>query len=120
VFKGVYKLRVKDANGCIGESNPIEVTDPSLQDPASINTVTLQKDQIKIYPNPTESKVFIESPVVVRVTVKDVSGKTIIETQETKEIDLSKFADGVYLFMVSDKDGKELVKQQRVSKVTKK
>jgi hypothetical protein len=33
---------------------------------------------------------------------------------------LSKFADGVYLFMVSDKDGKELVKQQRVSKVTKK
>ena len=120
VFKGVYKLRVKDANGCIGESNPIEVTDPSLQDPASINTVTLQKDQIKIYPNPTDSKVFIESPISVMITVKDVSGKTVIESQETKEIDLSKFADGVYLFMVTDKDGKELVKQQRVSKVTKK
>jgi hypothetical protein len=120
VFKGVYKLRVKDANGCIGESNPIEVTDPSLQDPASINTVTLQKDQIKIYPNPTDSKVFIESPISVMITVKDVRGKTIIESQETKEIDLSKFADGVYLFMVSDKDGKELVKQQRVSKITRK
>jgi hypothetical protein len=120
VFKGVYKLRVKDANGCIGESNPIEVSDPSLQDPTSINTVTLQKDQIKIYPNPTDSKVFIESPISVMITVKDVRGKTIIESQETKEIDLSKFADGVYLFMVSDKEGKELVKQQRVSKITRK
>ena len=120
VFKGIYKLRVKDANGCIGESNPIEVSDPSLQDPASINTVTLQKDQIKIYPNPTDSKVFIESPISVMITVKDVRGKTIIESQETKEIDLSKFADGVYLFMVSDKEGKELVKQQRVSKITRK
>jgi hypothetical protein len=63
IYNGVYRLRVKDANGCEGESNPIEIADPSrLQDGTGINTVTLQKDQIKIYPNPTEAKVFIESP----------------------------------------------------------
>ena len=116
VSNGIYKLLVKDANGCEGESNPIEVIDNRL----SINGVTVQKDQIKIYPNPTESKVFIESPIAVMVTVKDVTGKTIIESQEVKEIDLSKYADGVYLFVVSDKEGNVLVKQQRVSKVTRK
>jgi len=116
IANGTYRLRVKDANGCEGESNPIEIIDNRL----SITGVTVQKDQIKIYPNPTESKVYIESPVAVMVEVKDVTGKTIIESQEVKEIDLSKFADGVYLFIVSDKDGNELVKQQRVSKITRK
>jgi hypothetical protein len=121
LYNGVYKLRVKDANGCEGESNPIEVSESGLQDhPASVTTVALQSEQIKIYPNPTESKVFIESPVSVMVKVKDVSGKTIYESQETKEVDLSKFADGVYLFSISDKTGNELIKQQRVSKITRK
>jgi len=120
LYNGIYKLRVKDANGCEGESNPIEVSESGLQDPASISTIALQSEQIKIYPNPTESKVYIESPVSVLVKVKDVSGKTIYEARETKEVDLSKFADGVYLFSISDKSGNELIKQQRVSKITRK
>lgn len=120
LYNGVYKLRVKDANGCEGESNPIEVSESGLQDdPTSVTTVALQSEQIKIYPNPTESKVYIESPVSVLVKVKDVSGKTIYESRETKEVDLSKFADGVYMFSISDKSGNELIKQQRVSKITR-
>jgi hypothetical protein len=112
---GIYKVRVKDGNGCEGTSNPIEIMEQGL----SIGNVGVQTEQIKIYPNPTESTVFIESPVNVLVSVKDVTGKTIYEARETKSVDLSKFADGVYLFSISDKDGVELIKQQRVTKYTK-
>jgi hypothetical protein len=115
-MNGIYQIRVKDGNGCEGLSNPIEVMENGL----SISSVGVQTDQIKIYPNPTESKVYIQSPVSVLVSVKDVTGKTIYEARETKEVDLSKYADGVYLFSISDKEGTELMKQQRVTKLSKK
>ena len=67
-----------------------------------------------------EKIVNIESPIEVQVSVKDVTGKTVYEAKLTKQVDLSKFADGVYLFTISDKEGNELIKQQRVTKFTSK
>lgn len=113
---GLYRVRVTSANNCVGESTPIEIIDQCL----SIANATVNADDVKIYPNPTQSKVFIESPQSVQVKVKDLAGKTIFEGQVVKEVDLSKFADGVYLFIISDKDGEELIKQQRVTKVSNK
>lgn len=110
---GNYKLRVKDANGCEGESNPIVVFENGL----GIDAVALEANQIKIYPNPTDGKVFIESPIILNIEVKDVTGKTVLNATEAKEIDLSKYADGIYLFVIRDKD--QLIKQQRVTKTSK-
>ena len=110
---GVYKLRVKDANGCDGESNPIEINENGL----SIDAIALEANQIKIYPNPTDGKVFIESPIALNIEVKDVTGKIVLPATEAKEIDLSKYADGIYLFVIRDKD--QLIKQQRVTKTSK-
>lgn len=110
---GYYRVRVTDGNGCQGESNPIEINENGL----GINTVALEASQIKIYPNPTNGKVFIESPITLNVEVKDVAGKTILNATESKEIDLSKYADGIYLFVIRDKD--QLIKQQRVTKTSK-
>lgn len=109
---GVYTLRVTDINGCEGESNPIEINENGL----SINNNVVVSDQIRIYPNPTEGKVFIESPVLLDVDVKDIAGKTIFTAIEAKQIDLSKYADGVYILVIRDKD--QLIKQQRVTKTT--
>lgn len=110
---GYYKVRVKDANGCEGESNPIEIYENGL----GINSAALEASQIRIYPNPTDGKVFIESPILLNIEVKDVAGKTVLNATETKEIDLSKYADGIYLFVIRDKD--QLIKQQRVTKTSK-
>jgi hypothetical protein len=110
---GIYKVRVRDGNGCEGVSNPIEILENGL----SISNTSLQNEQIRIYPNPTNGKVFIESSIMLNIEVKDVTGKTILSAKDAKEIDLSKFADGVYLFVISDKD--HLIKQQRVTKMTK-
>jgi hypothetical protein len=86
----------------------------------NIGNVSITSDNIKIYPNPTQSKVFIESPVAVTVKVTDIVGKVVVERQETKEVDLGKLADGVYLFTISDAEGNELIKQQRVTKISNK
>jgi hypothetical protein len=55
--------------------------------------------------------------VLFRSEVKDVTGKTVLQAAEVKEIDLSKYADGIYLFVIRDKD--QLIKQQRVTKTSK-
>jgi len=115
-LNGIYKVRVWGTNNCEGISAPIEINENGL----NVNSASLKSDQIRIYPNPTQSKVFIESPVSVKVSVKDVTGKEVLKSAETKEVDLSKYADGVYLFTISDASGNELIKQQRVTKFTNK
>lgn len=115
-LNGLYTVKVTGANNCEGESTPVEVNELGL----SIGNTSYANDQIKIYPNPTQSIVNIESPIEVQVSVKDVTGKTVYEAKLTKQVDLSKFADGVYMFTISDKEGNELIKQQRVTKFTSK
>lgn len=112
--KGTYTVTATDVNGCVGTSGPIEIMDDGLNIPGA------QTAEIRLYPNPTEARVFIESPVKVQVEVKDVTGKTVYQRSGETVIDLSKFADGVYLFLISDEQGGQLLKQQRINKVTAK
>lgn len=112
---GVYRLVVKDANGCEGESNPIEFTENEYPQLGIVSNAT-QKDEIRIYPNPSDGIVFIESPIGLDIEVKDATGKTIFNNKNVKEVDLSKYADGTYLFIISNKE--TVIKQQRVTKVS--
>lgn len=108
---GVYKVIVEDVNGCIGESGPIDINDATLSiEPTQVS------DMLRIYPNPTSGKVFIESSIDLQVEVKDLTGKTIIPLQRTKEIDLSNFADGIYLLQISNENN--LISQQKITKMS--
>lgn len=111
--KGIYKVRVTDANGCIGVSIPVEVNDTGLD----IHDIHTEAAEIKIYPNPTDGKITVESSVSLYIEVKDVTGKTIINSKEVKEIDLGKYPDGLYLLLLRDKE--QLLKQVRVTKVSR-
>ena len=57
--------------------------------------------QISLYPNPTVAEVHINSDEDLSVTVYDVLGKKILNTQE-KTIDLSGLQSGLYLFRITD------------------
>jgi hypothetical protein len=57
----------------------------------------------------------IESAVKVKVALRDVTGKVVLEASEVKEIDLGDVANGTYLLYISDMDGHLL----RAEKVTK-
>ncbi|MDI9319696.1 MAG: choice-of-anchor J domain-containing protein [Phycisphaerales bacterium] len=109
--KGLYRVIVTDANNCEGESLPIEMMDEVL----NVNNVNLEQN-VLVYPNPTNSKVFIESPVLLGVEVKDITGRTIIPLHNAKEIDLGKYADGIYLLYLSYEG--QLLKQQKITKNT--
>jgi hypothetical protein len=113
-LKGFYKVRVTGTNNCDGESTPIEAMDNWL----SIDNSSVASSEIKVFPNPTSGKVNIESPMPVQVQVKDLSGRVVVQGRETKEVDLSKLADGVYLFVILDKDGTQQISQQRVTKIS--
>lgn len=110
--KGLYKVYVEDANGCKGMSNPIEILDESL----SLDEISATDNQIRLYPNPTNGNVTIESPVVINIEVKDMTGKTILMQKNSKMVDLSNYPDGIYLFIISDND--KLINQQRVTKIS--
>ena len=110
--KGTYRLHVIDANGCVGISGPIEMNESGLG--IEINNTT---ELVRIYPNPTINKIFIESTEMLFVEIKDITGKTIIVNQQTKEVDLSQFADGIYILQLRDKD-QQFIKQHKISKVS--
>ena len=116
VYKGYYKVRVKDGNGCEGESNPIEITDPSLQDsPTGIGNVGMVNEQIKLYPNPSKGEFIIEiqDKMVHAIEVSDLSGRRLYSTSSNQDkisVDLSSFANGVYYVKVSSDKQQEVIK----------
>ena len=73
---------------------------------ASASGVTLQVPDlnafdIKLYPNPTISKVYINVQSDIEVKVYNMIGQMILKTQE-KSIDLSRLNSGLYIFKVKD------------------
>ena len=105
---GAYKVRVIDANGCEGTSNQWFINNVGI-------TSTAIGRSIHVYPNPTNGIVHIDATVKVKVILRDVTGKAVIEASNVKEIDLGDVANGMYLLYISDLDGR-LLKAEKVTK----
>ena len=88
--------------GIVGLPN-VGITNPALG------------NSIKVYPNPTTGVLNIDARVRVKVALRDVTGKALIEESDVKTIDMGDVANGVYLLYISDMDGHLL----RAEKVTK-
>lgn len=62
----------------------------------------------KIYPNPTNNKVVIESPYQIKsIKLTDINGRRIEAKQENNTIDLSKLANSMYIVQVETDSGLE-------------
>ena len=57
-------------------------------------------EEINIYPNPANSKIYIESKSVIEVKLFGLLGNEIITTKE-KEIDVSNLREGIYFIQVN-------------------
>jgi hypothetical protein len=108
---GMYRVVVIDVNGCTGMSDPIEMSGDGL----SIEEAGGQ-DQLLIFPNPSKGLVYIKGIVAPDVEVKDVTGKSIISLRAAREVDLSNYPDGLYIFILSSND--QLISQQRITKMS--
>jgi hypothetical protein len=70
----------------------------------------LPNDKIKVYPNPVKDELQISSnEALKKVTLKTIDGRVILETTESN-IDMSKFARGIYLIDVVSGDTRVLRK----------
>ncbi len=70
-----------------------------------LSVQTLRKSNFSLYPNPTDGKVALnmaDDSEILTITIGDISGKQIlkIDAKNTKEIDLTNFAQGMYLLKI--------------------
>ena len=108
---GTYVLYVVDSNGCAGFSNQIIITNVGISNPVLGNS-------IKIYPNPTTGVLNIDSKVAVNLSLRDASGKIVMEATNLKSIDLGDIANGTYLLFITDLKG-QLLRTERLTKHNK-
>jgi hypothetical protein len=105
---GAYRVRVTDANGCEGLSEILFMNNVGVAS-------TPVSRSIRIYPNPTNGIMHIDASVKIKVSLRDVTGKAVLEGSDVKEIDLGDVANGTYLLYVSTMDG-QLLKVEKVTK----
>ncbi len=122
---GSYTVRVSDIHGCQSVSPAFVLssytysthTSGSRFDTEETGSVinSVNNGDIKIYPNPTQSMVHIESAFPLRAVVSGMDGRTVIDKQQATDLDMSNLANGVYIIKLYDADG-ELVKLEKLVK----
>jgi hypothetical protein len=96
---GSYMVFVSDNNYCSAFSAAYDVSD------LAVGSVISSGETIRIYPNPATSVIHIESSQAVNVVISSVEGKTMINAQHAKDIDINELAAGVYMTRVYDLAG---------------
>jgi hypothetical protein len=71
---------------------------------------------VAIYPNPATNNITIDAPVLVKAIFTTADSKLVLETTNENDIDISNFANGLYIVTLYDTTGKrvytgKLVKQ---------
>ena len=113
---GLYFVIVENEQGCFGTSEEILVTVTSLSNPLA--------GQIHIYPNPVQTKLWVETNLDstgdVKITITDIYGKEMLyhnyytNGNTLIHLDLPELATGIYfvqLFHQSNKLTTKIVKQ---------
>lgn len=87
-----------DYTSCVSTSLIRTLSALSTNDFESLNNA------IKVYPNPTSGIVSISSPenaTIDKIEIVDILGKTVsVKTNNTSQIDISEFSNGVYIFKI--------------------
>jgi hypothetical protein len=102
---GKYYVQVTDAYGCTSNSDTIDVSILSVDDIDLAQTIS-------IFPNPAESIVNIRAAIPVNAMLTDLSGKVLLQVGNARELDLSPFAEGLYLLRISDQNNRVIGTQK--------
>ncbi len=113
IGSGSYKVAVTDTNGCQSYSDVYLYTGGATTFVQNEN-----KDGIRIYPNPAHTVVHVESAVQVRAVISGIDGRIIVNIAVAKDIDISNFADGIYMIMLYDDNG-SMLKAEKLVKTAK-
>ncbi len=112
IGNGTYTVKVTDTNGCQSVSAGYIV---SGWVPHNLGVNNMSTADIKIYPNPAQDMLHIESPVTVRAEICGIDGRTLIVQQSATNVDISKLANGIYTIKLYDNNG-QMVKADKLVK----
>lgn len=106
---GSYKVAVTDTNGCQSVSSAYVLTD-WRGGATGINETTA--GVVRVYPNPASNLLFVESNEPLHGSICSIEGKTLLETQDAKRIDISQLANGVYFLRLFNSAGEQVLVQK--------
>lgn len=78
---------------------------PEVSDPDSALTLKKPKTDLQVYPNPTQSLVFLNENVDL-IEVYDLQSKLTLSQSNSNQIDLKNLPNGVYLLSITHNDQK--------------
>lgn len=111
LFDGYYHVVVANNLNCLNSSDSVMIKNLSVQ------SISRNDVEIRVYPNPTQNQVTIDAPISVNLSVKDITGKQVMSLKDAKSVDMALFADGIYIFTLTDNDG-VVLKMDKVMKKT--
>jgi hypothetical protein len=80
-----------------------------------VNNLQWQANNIRVYPNPVNSVLYIEANEPVSINIMSIDGKAILHQNNTTSVDMNKLANGLYLIFIYNTDGL-LMKTEKVVK----
>lgn len=111
MFDGNYHVVVTNNVKCINQSDVLSIQG------LSVKQIVREEINIDVYPNPSQNIINIVAPIEVNLMIKDIQGKQILELKNAKQVDMGVYADGMYIFTITDKEGM-VVKMDKVVKKT--
>ncbi len=107
---GHYQVIVTNEYGCTDTSEVYAITFP-----LAIDETAAIRSAIKIYPNPTQDKLCIQSPISINIVLTGIDGRILTTEKNATILSLKGYAEGVYFIRITDAEGK-LIKTDKVIK----
>ena len=87
-------------------------SDSLLNDTIPTNTLSNKQTNLRIFPNPTSSKITVESNEIGIIKIKNLLGKIIYKAKKSNyilEINISQFANGIYILQLNGTSTKVII-----------
>jgi hypothetical protein len=101
---GIYEVAVTTPGGCMDTSAAYT---PTL----GIHTI-MQPGDVSIFPNPSASIFYIQSPYPVDVILTNMEGNIVKKLEKTSQFDLKNLPNGSYLVQIFDANWQKIRTQQ--------
>jgi hypothetical protein len=110
-ISGNYSVTVTNSGGCSATTADtlliINYTGPKLnQDELLALTEQEENEAIVVYPNPSTGIFTIATENSIKATITDLQGRILMELNDTTTINLSQYANGIYLLQLLDEENR--------------
>jgi len=95
-----------------GTTNVSKVVSYLVPGALSTSDLTINKTDISIYPNPSSDEITLQSDGnIKKVSITSLDGKSVLKTENNKNIDISKLPKGVYILQGELQSGQTVSKK---------